>query len=224
MLKRLVSIIAIGLLLISCSHNANQTNNDTVKMPYKEWRIGGRYPSYFTADIISIYMITQSNQFRGLRISAGPNNGDNPGQWDIYPNWPDALYVNADLPRRLNICWVSFVDQTFYRTEVEVPLAIRQQMVIPYKYKEPGTGNDALEYNDTIILGFAPGGNVTAWLAGAVREQWIEFAKVRSTNLGQNSPSCPNPYPDGKITEITPEAKAWLKKHGMPAYWQEKAD
>lgn len=222
MIKKMMGIIVVCLSLIGCSNHINKVPSDVVQMPYKEWRLGGRYPNYFTADIISSYMITQTDRFNGLRIAIGPNKGESPDRWYFYSSWPDSLYVNADLPKTLYVCWVSFVDQTFYRTKIDVPLTIRQQMVIPYQYREPVTNKEVVRYNNIIILGFAPRGNVTAWIVGAVGTQWIKFAEVSSTNLGKNSENCPNPYNDGQIPEISTEAKEWLKQHGMPAHWQEK--
>ncbi len=191
-------------------------------MPYKTWRIGGRYPSYFPAKVFNVLMVSQTNQYHRLRIAIRANEGDDPSRWHIYNGNPDALPVNTDLPKKLRVCWVSFVDQTFYLTEIDVPVSAREQMVIASTYIQDSTGEEITRYNNAIILGFAPGGNVRAWLAGIIGQPWLEFANVSSTHLGNNPAECKNPYNDGKIPEISAEAKAWLKQHGMPPYWQEK--
>lgn len=198
--------------------------------PYESWRIGGRYPNRFQAKVFGVTVKTQSNQIRGASIAIGSDHNWHERevltQWRIPRGWPDAMYAAGDLPEEIYVCWVSFVDQTFYKTKITIPLEIRKQMVIPFiiKYQVPDT-NEVKEYTrylDTIIIGFAPGGNVVAWLNGVSRKDGIEFAVGETERLGKNSSECPNPYQYGKIPEIEDDVKEWLKKHGMPKHWQEK--
>ena len=103
-----------------------------------------------------------------------------------------------------------------------MPLWARQEMVKPHQYYSYASDKNDIGYNRTIIIGFAPGGSVTRWITGVPQQEAIEFGKGRTERIPQGSDVCPNPYIDGKIPEITDEAKAWLKKHGMPKEWQEK--
>ena len=194
------------------------------KMPYSKWYISGRYPHYFPATVTSTMIRTQSNKYKIIDIDTINNqNYKTPGQWQTGFGF-SHLPVYSDLPEEFFICWVSFADQTFYRTKLVMPLWARQEMVKAHHYYSEAFNKNEIGYNDTIIIGFAPGGSVTGWVTGNPQKdsEAIEFGKGVTERIPQGSDVCPNPYPDGKIPEISDEAKAWLKKHSMPKEWQEK--
>ena len=194
------------------------------KMPYSKWYISGRHPHYFPATVTSTMIRTQSNKYKIIDIDTINNqNYKTPGQWQTGFGF-SHLPVYSDLPEEFFICWASFADQTFYRTKLVMPLWARQEMVKAHHYYSEAFNKNEIGYNDTIIIGFAPGGSVTGWVTGNPQKdsEAIEFGKGVTERIPQGSDVCPNPYPDGKIPEITDEAKAWLKKHGMPKEWQEK--
>ena len=192
--------------------------------PYSRWHISGRYPHYFYAKAFSTMIKTQSNKYKIIDIDTINNkNYKTPGQWQTGFGF-SHLPVYSDLPEEFFICWASFADQTFYRTKLVMPLWARQEMVKAHHYYSEAFNKNKIGYNDTIIIGFAPGGSVTGWVTGNPQKdsEAIEFGKGVTERIPQGSDVCPNEYPNGKITEITDEAKAWLKKHGMPKEWQEK--
>lgn len=223
MLKQLWLVIGVVVLLSGCGTLPAKREPNLPQMPYNEWRIGGVYPHYFKAKVFQVMMKTQSNDWKMIDILMGDNQNRNPGEWQL-PMGTGGLFIRYNLPQELYICWSSFADQTFYKTKIVVPLWARQEMVTPHQYFSSARNKDHIGYNNNITIGFAPGGNVTGWLTGLPSEDGIEFTQgmVTTQRIPQGSDVCPNPYPNGKITEISDEAKAWLKKYGMPEAWQEK--
>ena len=212
------------LLISGCQSpfKSKKIDPNLPKMPYSKWYISGRHPHYFPAMVTSTMIRTQSNKYKIIDIDTIDNqNYETPGQWQTGFGF-SHLPVYSDLPEEFFICWASFADQTFYRTKLVMPLWARQEMVKPHQYYSYASDKNDIGYNDTIIIGFAPGGSVTGWVTGVPQQDVIEFGKGVTERIPQGSDVCPNEYPNGKITEITDEAKAWLKKHGMPKEWQEK--
>ena len=226
MLKLLISILCLTLLISGCQSpiKSRPIDPNLPKMPYSKWYISGRYPHLFEARVYDVMIKTQSIKYKIIDIVARDNqNYKTPGQWQTGFGF-SHLPVYSDLPEEFFICWSSFADQTFYRTKLVMPLWARQEMVKAHHYYSEAFNKNKIGYNDTIIIGFAPGGSVTGWVTGNPQKdsEAIEFGKGVTERIPQGSDVCPNPYPDGKIPEITDEAKAWLKKHGMPKEWQEK--
>ena len=224
MLKLLISILCLTLLISGCQSpiKSKPIDPNLPKMPYSKWYISGRHPHYFQATVTSTMIRTQSNKYKIIDIVVRDNqNYKTPGQWQTGFGF-SHLPVYSDLPEEFFICWASFADQTFYRTKLVMPLWARQEMVKAHHYYSEAFNKNKIGYNDTIIIGFAPGGSVTGWITGVPQQEAIEFGKGVTERIPQGSDVCPNPYIDGKIPEITDEAKAWLKKHGMPKEWQEK--
>ena len=224
MLKLLISTLFLTLLISGCQSpiKFKPIDPNLPKKPYSEWYISGRYPHLFEARVYDVMIKTQSNKYKIIDIVARDNqNYKTPGQWQTGFGF-SHLPVYSDLPEEFFICWVSFADQTFYRTKLVMPLWARQEMVKPHQYYSYASDKNDIGYNRTIIIGFAPGGSVTGWITGVPQQEAIEFGKGGTERIPQGSDVCPNPYPDGKIPEITDEAKAWLKKHGIPKEWQEK--
>lgn len=224
MLKLLISTLCLTLLISGCQSptKSKPIDPNLPKIPYSKWYISGRHPHYFQATVTSTMIRTQSKKYKIIDIATGDNyNYETPDQWQTRFGI-NHLPVYSDLPEEFFICWASFADQTFYRTKLVMPLWARQEMVKPHQYYSYASDKNDIGYNDTIIIGFAPGGSVTGWVTGVPQQDAIEFGKGVTERIPQGSDVCPNEYPNGKITEITDEAKAWLKKHGMPKEWQEK--
>ena len=226
MLKLLISTLFLTLLISGCQSpiKFKPIDPNLPKKPYSEWYISGRYPHLFEARVYDVMIKTQSNKYKIIDIVARDNqNYKTPGQWQTGFGF-SHLPVYSDLPEEFFICWASFADQTFYRTKLVMPLWARQEMVKAHHYYSEAFNKNKIGYNDTIIIGFAPGGSVTGWVTGNPQKdsEAIEFGKGVTERIPQGSDVCLNEYPNGKITEITDEAKAWLKKHGMPKEWQEK--
>ena len=224
MLKLLISTLCLTLLISGCQSpiKSKPIDPNLPQKPYSRWYISGRYPHLFEARVYDVLIKTQSNKYKIIDIVANDNqNLKTPGQWQTRFGITH-LPVYSDLPEEFFICWSSFVDQTFYRTKLVMPLWARQEMVKPHQYYSYANDKNDIGYNRTIIIGFAPGGSVTGWITGVPQQEAIEFGKGVTERIPQGSDVCPNPYPDGKIPEISDEAKAWLKKHGMPKEWQEK--
>ena len=224
MLKLIISTLCLTLLISGCLSpiKSKPIDPNLPQKPYSRWYISGRYPHLFEARVYDVLIKTQSNKYKIIDIVANDNqNLKTPGQWQTRFGITH-LPVYSDLPEEFFICWSSFVDQTFYRTKLVMPLWARQEMVKPHQYYSYANDKNDIGYNRTIIIGFAPGGSVTGWITGVPQQEAIEFGKGVTERIPQGSDVCPNPYPDGKIPEISDEAKAWLKKHGMPKEWQEK--
>ena len=224
MLKLLISTLCLTLLISGCQSpiKSKPIDPNLPKKPYSKWYISGRHPHYFPAMVTSTMIRTQSNKYKIIDIDTIDNqNYETPGQWQTGFGF-SHLPVYSDLPEEFFICWASFADQTFYRTKLVMPLWARQEMVKAHQYYSYASDKNDIGYNDTIIIGFAPGGSVTGWITGVPQQEAIEFGKGVTERIPQGSDVCLNEYPNGKITEITDEAKAWLKKHGMPKEWQEK--
>ena len=224
MLKLIISTLCLTLLISGCLSpiKSKPIDPNLPQKPYSRWYISGRYPHLFEARVYDVLIKTQSNKYKIIDIVANDNqNLKTPGQWQTRFGITH-LPVYSDLPEEFFICWSSFADQTFYRTKLVMPLWARQEMVKPHQYYSYANDKNDIGYNRTIIIGFAPGGSVTGWITGVPQQEAIEFGKGVTERIPQGSDVCPNPYPNGKIPEISDEAKAWLKKHGMPKEWQEK--
>ena len=224
MLKLIISTLCLTLLISGCLSpiKSKQIDPNLPQKPYSRWYISGRYPHLFEARVYDVLIKTQSNKYKIIDIVANDNqNLKTPDQWQTRFGITH-LPVYSDLPEEFFICWSSFADQTFYRTKLVMPLWARQEMVKPHQYYSYASDKNDIGYNRTIIIGFAPGGSVTGWITGVPQQEAIEFGKGVTERIPQGSDVCPNPYPNGKIPEISDEAKAWLKKHSMPKEWQEK--
>lgn len=94
--------------------------------------------------------------------------------------WGNAGSVNsikAPLPDRLDMTWLSYVDNKFYTGEWKLPIEKIQQLFDEGFYAK--TGEEAeIEPYQFINIGFAPKGIVIVWVAGIGRQ--VEIARFQA--------------------------------------------
>ncbi|HEX8268460.1 MAG TPA: DUF2931 family protein [Flavobacterium sp.] len=104
--------------------------------------------------------------------------------WGIVnPGWGTAggtVVIGPDLktiPSRLEITWLSLVENKFYSGQFDLP---KEKIVQMFKQGFLNDQNEKETY-DTIIAGLAPGGTVVIWLMAAGRQ--VEVAKFQAHNI-----------------------------------------
>lgn len=183
--------------------------------------VTGRYPEPFTAKINQMMALTESDELKMLSVLTEPYDIDKYGKWGEAYMGEDGFEQPYSLPKALSFCWISYIDQTIYKTRLDIPEWARKEMLKPYEYYLEKQGWHITRYYRYILVGIAPGGNVTGWLSGGIRNPLIKFGTGVTQRIPQGSDICPNPFEDGEIP-INKKAKDWVKKYGLPDEWQEK--
>ena len=110
-----------------------------------------------------------------ISLSIGPNTS----------NWGDlgsgmSSGVKA-VPNRLNVIWISYAENVFYDIDTLIDY---DKMVELFKegYQEDNSkwGRRKVEY-DVILVGFAPGGIIVVWLAGAGKQ--VEIGRYQASPI-----------------------------------------
>jgi hypothetical protein len=88
--------------------------------------------------------------------------------------------IEAPLPDRLDMTWLSYVDNKFYTGEWELPTEKIQQLFDQGYYSGPiEPGVDGEIYNN-IQIGLAPKGMVVVWVCGSGSSNQVEVARFQA--------------------------------------------
>lgn len=85
--------------------------------------------------------------------------------------------IQAPLPERLDMTWLSYVDNKFYTGEWELPMEKIQQLFDEGFYSKNGDDNNREPYR-FINIGLAPKGMVVVWVTGVGRQ--VEVARYQA--------------------------------------------
>nr|WP_315247138.1 DUF2931 family protein [uncultured Flavobacterium sp.] len=85
--------------------------------------------------------------------------------------------IKAELPKRFDMTWLSYVDNKFYTIESELPIEKIKQLFEEGFYSKNGEEVVTEPYN-FINIGLAPKGMVVVWVAGA--GQQVEVARFQA--------------------------------------------
>ncbi|MFC0085780.1 DUF2931 family protein, partial [Dyella flava] len=159
--KRLLPWLA--LLLSGCALTQSTPRNG---LPYDSWYLGFRAPARMevwleTADIedtqgrifVGMMQGIVALAYRGDPVGWGPRISSGAGR-DIY---------NAGLPKRIYVRWQSLVEPQTYQAIIEIPEAVRRQMLS----KAPSVlASNRYDYQRYLSIGLAPGGWIKVWIMG----------------------------------------------------------
>jgi hypothetical protein len=94
----------------------------------------------------------------------------------------------ATVPNRINLIWMSYAEATLYSIDCAIDhdkmVKLFQEGYLSYA-SFLGFGRREMDYYDTIITGFAPGGVVVIWLYGAGKQVEIGRYKGIKTKVSQ---------------------------------------
>lgn len=88
--------------------------------------------------------------------------------------------IEAPLPDRLDMTWLSYVDNKFYTGEWELPTEKIQQLFDQGYYSGPREPGDDGEIYNNIQIGLAPKGMVVVWVCGSGSSKQVEVARFQA--------------------------------------------
>ncbi|WP_230605531.1 DUF2931 family protein [Flavobacterium sp. EDS] len=91
--------------------------------------------------------------------------------------WGSVDFIKAPLPDRLDMTWLSYVDDKFYTGEWKLPTEKIQQLFDEGFYAKRGQEAETEPYK-YIKIGFAPKGMVVVWVAGITKQ--VEVARFQA--------------------------------------------
>lgn len=90
--------------------------------------------------------------------------------------------IEAPLPDRLDMTWLSYVDNKFYTGEWELPTEKIQQLFDEGYYSKRGSEPEKEAYNN-IQIGLAPKGIVVVWVCGIGRQVEVASFQAHETTI-----------------------------------------
>lgn len=210
-LSGLVIAIIYSTILYSCKPN---------RMEEKfEWSATLSAPSEYPIKVLSGYIMSDTYSL-GLNWSV-INQGWGNGSGTI------ASSGKKNLPDTLLLLWLSVAEKKFYRGEFELP----REKILHYmnegfmaRYRD----SQQKETYNTFVVGLAPEGRVTVWLADGSRRRQIEIARFRAEEEARINPEFvpkddlyifkPDYIPSVMRNEkiMKPEIKERIASHGYP--------
>ncbi|WP_285260115.1 DUF2931 family protein [Halopseudomonas bauzanensis] len=189
-------------------------------LPYRTWEIGLLAPSYMEVWVESVDVLDQ----RGIgyhRVHGGvssiqnpPDNRGDPRGWPARPGAGKTRPMTGiDLPEIVFVRWQSLAEPQTYRVRIDIPEAIRQEMVTPYPAFCRFDGQHIQDYRAVVTIGLAPGGIAKAWLSGDCLEP-IAIGRF----VGSIHPEGPYEGTSGGLYYRPPSehAQRYLDTHEIP--------
>jgi hypothetical protein len=152
-MKKISSLLLFAVIISSCMEKKYEWSAD-VSAP-KE------YPVEVYTGAVGGFYFSQMGGFRN-------------GGWG---NAGSIDYIKAPLPDRLDMTWLSYVEDKFYTGEWKLPTEKIQQLFDEGFYSTIG-GKEVIESYKFINIGFAPKGMVIVWVAGIGRQ--VEVARFQA--------------------------------------------
>ena len=212
-IKTSLWMLIISFALISLSGSSCQSK----KMEEKyEWSGTLSAPKEYPVEV-----------YKGSLI--GSDFTQNFRNWGIVnPGWGDAAGTvvsgpeQKTVPDSLSITWLSFVENKFYSGKFALP---KDKMRILFKEGFINDMDKHESYSD-VIIGLAPGGNISVWLMAAGKE--VEVAKFKAgviqidpeTISSDDKYMFRNGYAEAILSDpmvIVPEVKAMIQANGYPS-------
>lgn len=162
----------------------------------------------------------------GLSYHDGSGSLYIPDKSTIHHGWGTGISSHVTspkfkpLPHKLTITFFSYTENQFYRGQFDLPY---DKILKAFQdgYYSPNENKHSTY--DQIVVGVAPGGAVSVWLAGIGKTTEVFFGQAEKFE-GEWSSILDNPrYPREEHVRLviqeslkTPEALAALKKNGVP--------
>lgn len=209
------------LLLAGCSvQPADPLRPPPPELPYRTWEIGLLAPNYMEVWVEGVDVLDQ----RGLaysRVHGGvssiqnpPNNRGNPHGWPARPgSGATRAMTGIDLPEIILVRWQSLAERETYRVRINIPPAIREEMLTSYPAYCRFDDVHIEGYRKIITIGLAPGGIAKAWLTGGCLDP-LEIGRFEGVIL----PEGPDEGRSGGryALPLAPEARQYIDIHGIP--------
>ena len=175
-----IQLIAIALLLALSSACQNKTEEmkkysimDDEKDPEFEWEEMCNAPLGYPIEVYK-------GGIGGVGLANGLSAGNN-GGWGAFGS--GSSHGKKILPRSLDCIWVSYAEDCMYSIDCPIDydklLALFQEGYQDSNFFFNGNGEYKKTTYNAIIVGFAPGGVVVVWAAGAGRQ--MEVGRYKGT-------------------------------------------
>lgn len=180
-IKPLLSTILLLLTMASSCQKNDAKANEVTKNNKKQtmniekfyWQENINSPLGYPVEVYKGGLESPSASY--VSLSIGPDTG----------NWGELGSGMSTgikpVPNRLNLTWISYAENVFYDIDTLIDY---EKMVKLFKegYQEENKkwGRRKAEY-DVILVGFAPGGVVVVWLAGAGKQ--VEIGRYQATPI-----------------------------------------
>ncbi|WP_235499587.1 DUF2931 family protein [Frateuria sp. Soil773] len=189
------------------------------RLPYEAWRLGFIAPVHMEVWVESGEVDDVAGRhFSGYETgTAAIGYEGDPAGWTANPSEGKGRFVvGAALPKRIEVRWQSLVEPQAYRVTLDIPDAMRRQMLT----QGPPDPTHAMlpedRYYNLVTIGLAPGGWVKVWVSGGV-EKAIPMMCVKA-DVVQGGPH------EGKLTfgkrskywPLSEHTKSYLETHPVP--------
>lgn len=125
------------------------------------------YPVEIYTGAVGVYFFSQMGGFSNT--GWGGATGDND--------------IKAELPKRIDMTWLSYVDNKFYTIDSELPIEKIKQLFEEGFYSKNGEEVITEPYN-FINIGLAPKGMVVVWVAGVGQQVEVARFQAQETTIG----------------------------------------
>lgn len=142
-----------------------------------------------------------------------------PYKYPLYGEWGAPIsnviddYDNLSTPDKIDLIYLSIVEEKFYSLESEIPQNSQEMMEHILSQAEDAH----------LIVGFAPYGFVTIWISTTYKRHFICSFEAEETNVSMKAFRSFTPYIRlhkicDDYLEFLPEVKVNLIKKGLPSY------
>lgn len=180
------------------------------------WRIGGSNPKNFMVSQAQVDFFCNNEWISGALLGPG-NNG-----WEEINGMIMGSDYLLSVPDSITTKWVCDTDKILYEGSYKLP---REKMLELFRTKAIDFYGDQSDYN-LIVVGMAPGGNVTVWMRGGSAS--TEICRFKANNKGGWKEDDPDNDKYTKehqsLSEGFKESRTYLKIHGIPYSAWEKGE
>ena len=198
----------------SPSASSDKTEWGYKKLPYKEWKFLFIYPKALPAVATQALLVDGAGYKTTYEyVDATRPSNVSVGHWNEHLGVTQSYYNKGKaLPLMLRFCWDSIIDKKSYETLVMFKQGTWAQMTTRYtdSYRP-----DEQYYRDTMVIGLAPGGQVSVWLDN-LSDPVVPQSDAKITTLyGEQMSMCrgvtrfPNGYEYTKGTKAFIEGKTY---------------
>lgn len=221
-MRILVLACFFSAVLIGCAqnHSSEASQSMSPNLPYRTWEIGLLAPNYMEVWVESVDVLDQQGRaFHNVHggvaaVQNPPDNRGKPAGWPIRPGSGKTMpMTRLDLPEIIFVRWQSLAEPQTYRVRIDIPQAIRDEMVASQPAFCRFDGEHIEDYRKIVTIGLAPGGIAKVWLSGDCLEP---------TEVGRFTGSVHPEGPSEGLTEgryalpLASEAKEYVDAHGIP--------
>jgi hypothetical protein len=181
------------------------------------WRIGGSNPKNFMVNQVQVNFFYNNEWISGALLGTGGNNG-----WEEINGMIMGSDYLLSVPDSITTKWVCDTDKILYEGSYKLP---REKMLELFRTKAIDSYGDQNDYN-LIVVGMAPGGNVTVWMRGGSAS--TEICRFKANNKGiwkEDDPDYDKYTKEHEsLSEGFKESRTYLKIHGIPYSAWEKGE